>query len=120
MTTESVVILLACVLMATAFARSKYIGSIMSLLPISFIPLAHLLTAGILRLTNGAFFGVRPMIVHAFADVIALVVTCAFIVYLGHRIKSKLARSVYLVVMLGYSVIIGWVYILNSLGPLFG
>lgn len=118
MIAESVVILVLCALIASAFLRSRYRKALLSVLPISFLPATHLIVRGILALTNDYFFGIRAPIVLAFADVLALVFTCVFIIVLSKYIPNKKARRVYEVVMVGYSLLVGWIYIFSTLSPL--
>lgn len=117
---ESIAILAISFLLLTSFMRSKYKKAALSILPISILPLLHLMSRGIVRLARGAVFGFRGMIVIAFVDVIAIGITCAIIVGLGHKINTRTSRRVYYFVMIGYTVIVGWVYIYTTLKPVLG
>lgn len=118
MLVESVSILAVCLLMLVVFMRSRFSKAIFSILPIAIIPLAHILVTGVVYLAKGQVWGFRGLVVVAFIDAIALGITCAVIVYIAQKIANKLSRRLYKIVMVGYSVIIGWVYIFTTLQPL--
>lgn len=104
--------------MLVMFARSRYAKAMFSVLPIAIVPLGHIVASGVIFLSKGQLFGVRGLVVIAFADALALGLACALIVHWGKKIEAKLSRRLYYIVMIGYSVIIGWVYIFTTLKPL--
>lgn len=118
MVSESVVILVICVLMCGAFFRSKYFKSILSLLPIAVIPAVYLFARGVLFLLRKRIPPHYMQLTLAFILVLAVISTCVFFVLLGSRVSHKAARRVYLGVMIVYSLVIGWVYIFDSMAPL--
>lgn len=115
---ESFAILLVCLLLVIVFSRSKHPGYLVGTLPIAIIPIAHLLISLLLRFSKGTFLGFRAAIVAAFVDVLALVITCALVVVFSTKIESPKNRNIYLVMMLAYSLLLGWAYIYNSVRPL--
>lgn len=119
MVRESVAILVVGVLLLGVFIRSRHPGYALGVLPITFIPLGHLIIRGVLYVSRQQFFGIRPAVVTAFADLLALAVSCAVIFLFGHRIQSKRNRMLYLLIMLTYTVLMGWVYIFTTISVLF-
>lgn len=94
------------------FLRSKFRKLSAIVVPIGVIPLVHLVFTGILKMLNEpAVFGISPLLVLAFGDMIALCITCGIIVALSTKILSKKIKRLYLIGMLIYSLIIGWSYI---------
>ncbi|MDL2324465.1 hypothetical protein LJC61_04870 [Ruminococcaceae bacterium OttesenSCG-928-A16] len=116
MVAESIAILAICALLAVGFMRSKFNKATLMVLPITVIPAGHLLVKGLLWFAkSGSLFGVRTAMLLAFANVICLGITCGIIVGLSRYIKTKKMRRIYLGVMVGYSVLIGWAYIFDTL-----
>jgi hypothetical protein len=107
-------------MLAFVFFRAHHAGYSLAVLPVCVLPLFHLVIRLILYASKGVFFGYRAPVVTAFVNVIGLAVSCAAIVLIGQRIEPKRNRSLYLVVMLVYSVLLAWAYIFNALGPLLG
>lgn len=118
MVVESFSIILVGILLLVAFLRSKHPGYLVATLPVFFIPVGHLLIRFVLYLSKGAFFGFRAAIVVAFADMLALALSCVFVIVLSRRIPSKRIRQLYIVIMLIYSILLGWAYILNALSDI--
>ncbi|MDL2219300.1 hypothetical protein LJC04_03035 [Ruminococcaceae bacterium OttesenSCG-928-O06] len=112
---ESIAVLLVGVLLVVVFVRSKHYGYALAVLPVGFIPVAHLLIRSILYLAKNSFFGVRPAVVTAFADVVGLAVSVVFVMLFSTRIQAARNRKLYIVVMLAYLVLLGWAYIYNAL-----
>lgn len=120
MVAESFAILVVCFLLVVAFMRSRFAKSVVAVLPIAIIPAAYLVIRAIQFAFRESFFGIRIPFLGAFLMVLALGITCAVIVKLGGRIGNKPSRRVYYCVTIGYSVVIGWVYIFYMLRPLLG
>lgn len=116
---ESVAILVIGVLMLAVLARAKYFNYVVAVTPILVLPVAHLIIRGVLHLSKGAFFGVRQQVVIGFVDLLAVLGTGILIMALSQKIESKATRRVYQVMLIGYTVILGWAYIYNTLQPLF-
>lgn len=119
MVAESVAIVVVCVLMVVAVGKSRFPKAVAIITPVAILPVLHLLASGLVRLAKGRVLGVRGSVAIAFVDVIALGLTCALIVVLGRHISNKTAKRAYYIVMVGYSVLMGWVYVFNTLQPLF-
>ncbi|MDL2294907.1 hypothetical protein LJC60_09850 [Ruminococcaceae bacterium OttesenSCG-928-D13] len=119
MVAESIAILLVGLLLIGSFARSKHPGYMLGALPVCIIPAAHLIIIGVLAISKQRFFGIRPAMVTAFADVVAVILSCLFIVIFSQRIQSKKNRNLYMVIMLVYTLLIGWSYIYTTVSPLF-
>lgn len=117
---ESIAILAVGVVIMFIFLRSRHYGYMLASLPIFLIPIFHMLVRGILYLSRDRFFGIRAPLVTAFADLLGLVVGCVVIGFIAHRIPSKKNRTLYLVVMLVFTLLLGWAYIFNSLRVLLG
>lgn len=115
---ESFAMLLVGVLLLGTCLRSKHYGYALAVVPVTGIPFLHLLVAGVLYLSQGAFFGVRPAIVMAFGDLMGAIISCVFVMIFSQNFQSKTSRWVYRLVMLLYILIIGWVYIFQSLSAL--
>lgn len=115
---ESVAILLICFVLLVAILRSKNRSSAAIVLPIAVIPAAHLFFKFLLFFAKtGTLFGFRAGMWLAFVDIIALGVTCGIVVGLSTRIKVKKMRRAYLAVMVGYSALLCWGYVFNTLQP---
>ena len=117
---ESIAILLVCAIMLATFIRSKNFGYALAVVPVGGIPLLHILAAAAIHFFPNGVFGARPAVAMAFVDVIALAATCVVIVRIALRIQSKKNRRIYNCLMLGFTILLGWVYILNSLRALLG
>lgn len=115
MVRESFAILLVGVLLLAVFLRSHHPGYLVGSLPVFFIPAAHVLICILLYFTKGAFFGLRAAVVMAFVDVLALAASCVFEAIFSMRIESKRNRKFYLIIMLVYSVLLGWSYLYTTL-----
>ncbi len=119
MVRESIAILVICLLLLAASLRAKHVGYALAVLPVGIIPLGHLIMSGVLFASQGQFFGVRPSVVMAFSDLVSLAVACVVVVLIGLRIQSKRNRTIYLVVLLLYTVLLGWLYLYSSLQIIF-
>lgn len=115
MVRESVAIIIIGLMFAAMFIRSKQYSYMVASLPIFFIPIAYLIGRAILYFSGGSFFGVRPPLVLAFAILVGLVASCVLIVFSSWRISPVRNQRLYQVTLLVYVVILGWVYIYNSL-----
>lgn len=116
---ESVAILVIGVLMLAVLARARYYNYAVGVTPILVLPVIHLIIRGVLYLTKGAFFGVRQQVVIGFVDLLAVVGSGILIMALSQRIESKSNRRLYQIMMIVYTVVMGWAYIYNTLQPLF-
>lgn len=120
MVTESIAILVVCLLLLVAFMRSKFARGILLVLPVAVLPILHLIARAVLFFAKGSIFGVRAVVAIAFVDVIALGIACALTVFFGIKMKNKKVRNTYIILMISYSVIMAWVYIYTTLKPLLG
>lgn len=116
---ESVAILVIGVLLAAVFVRSKHYGYALAVVPVLFLPVLHLLIRMVLYFSKGVFFGIRPAVITAFVDFIAIALACVFTVLFSRRIQARRTRAIYLIMMLAYTVILGWVYVFTALRILF-
>lgn len=112
---EAAALLMIGLLLLFVYLRKKHYGYALAVIPVCLIPAVHLLINLILFFTQGAFFGIRPSVVIAFTDFLALGGTCMIVVRVAQRIGSKRNRLVYSVVMLVYCVLLGWAFLFNSI-----
>ena len=116
---ESVAVLVIGVLLVVVLARAKYNSYAIGMTPILVLPVFHLIIRGILYLSKGAFFGVRQQVVIGFVDLLAVIVSGVLIMAFSQKIESKTNRRLYQIMMIVYTVVLGWAYIYNTLLPLF-
>ncbi len=117
---ESIAIAAIGLLLLTAFMRSRHYGYMVASLPVIILPVAHLLTRVILYLAQNQLFSLRPQVATAFGDVLGLVASCVVVGVVASKIPSKKTRSVYLAVILPFTLLLGWIYIYSSLAVLLG
>lgn len=115
---EAAAILILEALLLVAYWRKKHYSYAVAVLPICIVPAMHLLINFILYLTRGAFFGIRPAVVIAFTDVLALAVTSVLVVLASQRFESTRNRRMYVVISLVYSVLLGWAFIFENLAKI--
>lgn len=115
MIAESFAILIIGVLLLITFLHKRHPGYALATLPVFFVPAGHLIITLVLKISKDRFFGIRPFMVVAFADVLALALSCVFVVVFSKNVQSKKIRSLYLITMLAYSVLLGWAYLYNTL-----
>ncbi len=116
---ESIAILVIGLLLVVVLARAKYYNYAVGITPIMVLPALHLVIRGILYLTKGVFFGVRPQVVIGFVDLLAVVTTGVLIMLFSPKFETKTNRRLYQMMMSVYTVLMGWAYIYNTLQPLF-
>ena len=118
MVRESIAILIIGVIIFFMFLRSKHYGYAMACLPVFIIPVLHLIIMGVLYFSRGAFFGLTPAVAVAATDGIALLASGVLIVVFSCGIQSKRNRTIYLAIMLVYTILLGWAYIYTTLGAM--
>ncbi|NLW77880.1 MAG: hypothetical protein GXY32_00505 [Ruminococcaceae bacterium] len=114
MVREAAAILIVEALLLVTFWRRRYHSYAVAVLPLCIVPAVHLLINLILYATQGQFFGVRPATVIAFADVLALAVTCVVVVLISQRSGSKRNRRIYVITSLIYSFVLCWAFIFEN------
>lgn len=116
---EGIAVLIIVALLILVYLRKKHYGYVLAAAPLAIIPAVHLLINLVMHLNRGRFFGIRPAVVMAFTDLLALVATCVVIVIIGQRMALKRSRNIYIGFMLAYSIILGWAFIYENLEKLF-
>lgn len=114
MVREAAAILIVEALLLITFLRRRYRPYAVAALPLCIVPAVHLLINLILYATQGQFFGVRPATVIAFADVLALAVTCVVVVLISQRLASRRGRRIYIIASLVFSFILCWAFIFEN------
>ncbi len=114
MWSESVAILSLYLLIFILLLRKKHPGYAFSVVWLSLLPCAHLLF-GLLSFTPFAnVFPVPFSTVQGFVDLLATVISVAAIAMFSRKIESLKNRRIYLFSLIGYSVLLGWAYLLNN------
>ncbi len=103
----------------TTLGADNGLGMVASL-PVIFLPGAHLLVRGMLYVAGGRFFSLRPQVVTAFGDMLGLVASCVVVGIVANKIPQKKTRALYLVVILPFTLLLGWIYIYSGLRVLLG
>ncbi len=112
---ESIAILVLELLMVLILVRSKHPGYALSILPLAILPGAHLLVLLVQRLMGETVFGVRTAAIRGFVDMLAVVGSVLAIVLISRKIDSAKNRKLYLLALIIYTVLLGWIFIWNSL-----
>ncbi len=118
MITESISIVLIVLIIIFMLIRTKHIDYALSVLPTLIIPSGHILVGFALFAMRDIYAPLRPGMVFAFADTVLLAVTCALFALFSHKIKNKRTRNVYVWTMIGYSVILTWAFIHQTISPM--
>lgn len=115
MITESVSIIAITVCIILVFLRAKRAGYAISVIPLLLVPSMHLLVTGVLFATRSVHYPLPGVVMLAFADIAALAVSCALVVLLSSRIKSKKNKQLYVLLTIGYNVILTCAYVYQTL-----
>lgn len=118
MVTESIAIIALTLCMVFLFVRSKHPDYAASVSPILCVPTMHLLAFLVLRAADHVWVNVPFQIVVALADIVALAVSCALFVTCSVKIKRVRTKRLYIVLMVGYSVVLTCVYVYQIMEPL--
>ena len=111
MLVECSAVTVVILLMMYVFYRRGNKGFVLPVLPLLFVPVAHLAVYGALKLLPED----RRSSILIVADLVALVCACLAFGFFSNRIKSKRYRSVYMILCAGFSVIFTCVLIFNNI-----
>ncbi len=112
---ESAAILILSFLIFFIMLRSRHVGYAVAVTPLFVLPGAHLVLLGILFFTHDTVFGVRTAAIKGFVDMLAVVISVVLIAIISRRIGSSKNRKFYLLALTAYTVLLGWVFIWDSL-----
>ncbi len=112
---ESAAILALYLLIFVLLIRKKHIGYALSVVWLSLLPCVHLLFGFLSFSPLPALLPASYATVQGFADLVATVVSVVAIVLFSRKIESVKNRRIYLVSLVGYSVLLGWAYLFNGL-----
>ncbi len=115
MLVECISIILIILLMTFVFLRSGKREYAITTVPLLILPLMHVLSL----LVSGPLNGVFSLDAHGITvamDATALVFSCLFLGLFSHRISSKKARNVCLLICVSFVVVLTWVLIANTIG----
>ncbi len=112
---ESAAILILSLLIFFIMVRSRHVGYAVAVTPLLVLPGAHLVLLGCLYFAKDTILGVRTAAISGFVDMLAVVVTVVLIAVISRRVESSKNRKIYLLAFTAYTVLLGWVYIWESL-----
>ncbi|MEG2653193.1 MAG: hypothetical protein RSA17_06410 [Ruthenibacterium sp.] len=118
MITESIAISAIALCLMFLFVRGKHPDYAISVSPILLVPIIHLTALLALRAADGFLPTVPYQMMVAWADMAALAVSCALFVTFSVKIKSKKTKRLYIMLMVGYSVLLTGAYVYQTLEPL--
>ena len=115
MLVECVSIILIVLVMAFMFLRAKRKEYAIVTLPLLVLPLMHIVSLLVAEPLNG-IFSLDASGITVAIDATALVISCMFLGFFSHRISSKKARNVYMLICGVFVVVLTWVLIANTIG----
>ena len=118
MVVECWAILLIILVMSYMYSRAGRRNFGMAVLPLTFVPFAHLVGGPLSRVLVDCTSMRFPNIVQISIDVAAMVVSCVIFGILSRSIQKKSSRMAYLLLCGGFTIVLAWVLIYNTVHPL--
>ncbi len=117
MVTESIAILIITLFILFALLRSEHADYAVSVTPLLITPIVNLIISGLIYVLPNSALPFEANVIIIFSHIFALAVACALFVLFSNKIKNANTKKVYVIVMLGYSIILSCAYIYQLIVP---
>lgn len=107
-------ILLMMVYLFISRGKASVAGAI---LPLLLLPAIHLIGGPLSRLGGNYLPAIPTALIHVGLDVLAVVISCSIIGGLSRSIARRSTRNGYVLLCCGFTVILAWVLIFNTVHP---
>ena len=117
MVVECWAILLIILVMSYMYSRAGRRNFGVAILPLTFVPFAHLIGGPLSRFLSDRTLLSYPNTIQISIDVLAVVVSCLIFGAFSRTVQKKSSRMAYLFLCAGFTVVLAWVLIFNTIHP---